>query len=173
MANSNSSKNQTSSLRTWIMGITPLVLLSALVAVFIIFDPTQFFRAGFPPVEDLTFERVALRSDPATITLHLINGGADPVTISQVIVDEAYWAHEIKPDRTIPRLRRASIEIPYPWVEGEAHEIMLVSTTGVTFGASTATEAGVAKETDTLTIANLSILGFTVTGGTSVETFQD
>ena len=46
-------------------------------------------------------------------------------------------------------------------------------TTGVTFGASTATEAGVAKETDTLTIANLSILGFTVTGGTSVETFQD
>jgi len=46
-------------------------------------------------------------------------------------------------------------------------------TTGVTFGASTDTEAGVAKETDTLTVANLTIMGYTVTGGTSVETFSD
>lgn len=46
-------------------------------------------------------------------------------------------------------------------------------TTGVTFGASTDTTAGVAKETDTLTVANLTIMGYTVTGGTSVETFTD
>lgn len=45
--------------------------------------------------------------------------------------------------------------------------------TGVTFGASTNTTAGVAKETDTFTIANLTIMGYTVTGGTSVETFED
>lgn len=45
--------------------------------------------------------------------------------------------------------------------------------TGVTFGASTNTEAGVAKETDTLTIANITVMGYTVTGGTSVETFED
>jgi hypothetical protein len=44
--------------------------------------------------------------------------------------------------------------------------------TGVTFGASTNTTAGVAKETDTLTIGNLKILGYTVTGTTSVETFS-
>ena len=46
-------------------------------------------------------------------------------------------------------------------------------TTGVTFGASTATTAGVAKETDTLTVANITVMGYTVTGGTSVETFTD
>lgn len=46
-------------------------------------------------------------------------------------------------------------------------------TTGVTFGASTNTTAGVAKETDTLTVANLTVMGYTVTGGTSVETFED
>ena len=45
-------------------------------------------------------------------------------------------------------------------------------TTGVTFGASTNTTAGVAKETDTLTVGNLTIMGYTVTGGTSVETFE-
>ena len=44
-------------------------------------------------------------------------------------------------------------------------------TTGVTFGASTDTTAGVAKETDTLTIAEQTILGYTVASATSVETF--
>lgn len=46
-------------------------------------------------------------------------------------------------------------------------------TTGVTFGASTATEAGVAKETDTLTVADITVLGATISGGDSVETFED
>jgi len=45
-------------------------------------------------------------------------------------------------------------------------------TTGVTFGASTDTQAGVAKETDTLTVANIEIMGYAITGGTSVETFE-
>ena len=45
--------------------------------------------------------------------------------------------------------------------------------TGVTFGASVDTTPGVAKETDTLTIANITVLGVTVTGGTSIETISD
>jgi hypothetical protein len=46
-------------------------------------------------------------------------------------------------------------------------------TTGVTFGASTDTQAGVAKETDTLTVAQATIAGMTVAAKTSVETFTD
>jgi len=45
-------------------------------------------------------------------------------------------------------------------------------TTGVTFGASTDTTAGVAKETDTLTVAQATILGYTIAAKTSVETFE-
>lgn len=45
--------------------------------------------------------------------------------------------------------------------------------TGVTFGASTNTIAGVAKETDTLTIAEATIMGYTIAAKTSVETFTD
>lgn len=44
--------------------------------------------------------------------------------------------------------------------------------TGVTFGSSTNTTAGVAKETDTLTVAQASIVGTTVAAKTSVETFS-
>jgi hypothetical protein len=45
-------------------------------------------------------------------------------------------------------------------------------TTGVTFGASTDTTAGVAKETDTFTVVQASIAGSTVAAKTSVETFE-
>ena len=130
-------------LRRWAMALGPLVLLALLVAAFWIVDPTALFRAGFPAVEDLTIERVTLSSEPVGMTVRLVNGGADPVTIAQVMVDDAYWNHEIGPARTLSRLERASIWIPYPWVDGEAHEIVLITNTGVTFG----TEVEVAVET--------------------------
>ena len=44
-------------------------------------------------------------------------------------------------------------------------------TTSTTFGASANTTAGVAKETDTLTIAQAAILGYTIASKTSIETF--
>lgn len=118
-------------LPTWAMGVIPLILLALLVAAFLIFDPTAILRAGFPPVEELTVQRVTLGRDG--VTVQVVNGGPEPVTIAQVLVDEAYWAYEIQPARTIPRLGRATLRVPYPWVEGEAHEITLITQTGVTF----------------------------------------
>jgi ZIP family zinc transporter len=41
----------------------------------------------------------------------------------------------VEPDATIPRLGSARITIPYTWVEGEAYEIGMISSTGVTFDA--------------------------------------
>jgi zinc transporter ZupT len=55
--------------------------------------------------------------------------------VAQVLVDDAYWSHEINPSSTIPRLGRATMEIPYPWVETEPHEIVVITSTGVTFQA--------------------------------------
>lgn len=45
--------------------------------------------------------------------------------------------------------------------------------TSVVFGSSTQTTAGIAKETDTLTVAQATILGYTVSAVTSVETFTE
>ena len=59
--------------------------------------------------------------------MELTNGGADPVTIAQVQVDDAYWEFDIQPDATIPRLGRATISIPYPWVQDEAHFVKLLT----------------------------------------------
>jgi ZIP family zinc transporter len=127
-----------SPVRTWVMGAGPLVLLALLVAAFLVFDPTALFRAGFPPVEELTFDRVTLSAEPRGMTVHLINGGADPVTIAQVMVDDAYWQFSVQSGRTLSRLERGTIWIPYPWVEGEAHHIRLITNTGLTFETTVA-----------------------------------
>jgi zinc transporter ZupT len=121
-----------STARRWLLGLGPLVLLATLVAVFLQFDPTAPLRRGFPPVEELTIDRVTL-PDAGHIVVHVVNGGPEEVTIAQVQVDEAYWQHSVTPARKVPRLGRAKIDIPYPWVEGEPHEIVLLTSTGLTF----------------------------------------
>lgn len=118
--------------RKWLFGLLPLVLLGLLVAVFLRADPTAIFRAAFPPVEELTIERVSL-PEHGVMRVHVVNGGPEPSTIAQVLVDEAYWRFEIDGAPTIPRLGRRTLTLRYPWVEGEPHEIALVTSTGLTF----------------------------------------
>ena len=113
-----------------------------------------------PPIEELTVERIELPR-PDLIRLHVVNGGIDPVTVHQVIVDDAVWSFTIEPDPTIGRLRGAKIEIPYPWVEGEAHHVKLVSRNGIAFES----EIAVASETPSPSAAwlvRLALLGFYV-----------
>ena len=118
--------------RTWTLGLAPLGLLAALVAAFLFFDPAAPLRTAFPPVEDLTIERVVL-PEPGLMEIHVVNGGPEPVTVAQVMVDEAYWTHTMPGGRTVQRLGRAVIVVPYPWVEADPHEIKLVTSTGLTF----------------------------------------
>src|SRR3970040_346132 len=118
--------------RLWLYGLLPLLLLALFVVFFLRFGPLGVFRAAFPPVEELTITRVALR--PGHFDAYVTNGGPSPVTIAQVLVDDAYWNFTIHPAPTIPRLGRATITIPYPWVEGETHGITLLSSSGLSFG---------------------------------------
>jgi len=121
-------------LPAWLIGAGPLVLLALLVVMFLRFGPLGVFRASFPPVEELTVERVTLPA-PGEMRLRVVNGGPEPVTIAQVLVDDAVWNHALSGDRRIGRLESREIMIPYPWVEGEPHEIKLVTSTGLTFSA--------------------------------------
>ena len=53
-------------------GIFPLILLAIFLAIFLKVGPLGVFRAGFPPVEELTFERVAFPSS-GLVKIHMIN----------------------------------------------------------------------------------------------------
>ena len=113
-------------------GVLPLLLLAALLAVFVRVGPIGVIRAGFPPIEELTFERIAF-PEPGLVRVHMVNGGPEPVTVAQVIVDDAYWEHTVAPDRLVGRLEGIVVDIPYPWVDGDPLEVTIVSSTGVTF----------------------------------------
>lgn len=116
----------------WLLAVTPLALLAALIVAFFVLDPLAFFTGNFPPLEELSVQRVRFPAN-GQIELEVINGGPDPVTVAQVLVDEAYWQYEIAPDNTLDRLERATISLPYPWVAGEPLDITIISATGVTF----------------------------------------
>lgn len=115
----------------WFTGIIPLVLLGGLVYLFFVIGPAGIFKATFPPIEELTIDRIVMK--PKEMIVHVVNGGPEAVTIAQVLVDEAYWQHTIEPSRTVPRLGRVKIYLPYHWVEGETHEVTLITRNGVTF----------------------------------------
>jgi zinc transporter, ZIP family len=118
----------------WILlGLLPLLGLGVLLA-FIVLNGAGVGRQDAPPVEDLSVQRVALPTENEFV-LTVRNGGPQPVKLSQVVVNDAIWDFEAEPDRTIPRLGSATVTIPYSWVEGEAYEIVLITSTGTTFDA--------------------------------------
>jgi zinc transporter, ZIP family len=121
-----------SGLPLWFKGLAPLVLLAALVTLFLRVGPIGVFRQSFPPVEQLTVERIRL-PEHGVMEVRVVNGGPEPVTVAQVMVDDANWVHQVNGSRTLQRLETRTITIPYPWVEGEPHRVALVTSTGLTF----------------------------------------
>ncbi len=125
----------------WVLALFPLAILIGLIALFIAMDPLSFFSGSFPPLEEVTIQRVIF-PEQGHIQIDVINGGPDPVTIAQVLVDDAYWQYQISPDNTLGRLQQATLDLNYPWVDGEPLPIVLITSTGVTFS----TEVEVAVE---------------------------
>lgn len=118
---------------TPLLAIIPLLLLAGVIGLIVATDAGLGDRKA-PPIETLAIERVTL-PEPNMIKVRVVNDGPDPITIAQVMVDDAYWQFSIDGDGTLDRLDSATISIPYPWVENEAHEVQLVSSNGVLFPA--------------------------------------
>ena len=145
-------------MRRWFWGLLPLVLLGLLLVGFVRYGPLGIFRASFPPVEQLTIDRAVL-PQPHRIVLEVTNGGPSAVTVAQVLVDEAIWQFSMEPaEKTIPRLGRRKITIPYPWVEGEPHEVTLLTSTGLTFSHEIAV-ATTSPQIDFTYLSTFTLLG--------------
>jgi len=106
-----------------------LVVIALAIVVFTSLDgPGLGDRTG-PPVEDLIVEQTTLK--PGLIRLTVRNDGPDPVTIAQIAVNDSYTDFKVDKD-SIPRLQKAKLQIAYPWVEGEAYELSLLTSSGGT-----------------------------------------
>src|SRR5918995_3416156 len=116
----------------WLAGLAPLVVLAVAVGLFVLLDAPGLDRIG-PPQEELSVERTVLK--PGEIQLHVRNEGADAVDVRQVIVNDAF-APFSQSDDEIGRLGGSEIDVDYPWIEGQAYEVLLLTTTGATIDHS-------------------------------------
>ncbi len=109
-----------------------MLLLAFAVGALALLDGPGLGERNGPPVEELAIERTELR--PGVIELTVRNDGPDPVTISQLSINDAFVPFEGAGE--IGRLGAQKLTISYPWVEGEAYEMFLLTSTGGTVDAA-------------------------------------
>src|SRR5688572_11102093 len=116
----------------WLAALLPLILLGALIGFFVALDAPGLERNGVP-VEEVAIERTELR--PNEIELQVRNDGPDSVQIAQAIVNDAFAGFQ-QDDDELGRLDQSRLTIDYPWIEGEAYEVVLLTSTGGTVDTS-------------------------------------
>lgn len=147
------------SLPAWALGLIPLALIVVAIGGFALLGgPGLGDRTG-PPAEELVVERTVL--GPGTIELTLRNDGPDAVAIAQVAVNDAYAPFVAEEGLEVGRLGSTTLEITYPWIEGEAYEIFVLTSSGGTIDAAidVATET---PEADLDFYALMALLGIYV-----------
>jgi len=139
-------------MRRLVLALLPLALLAALLVLIVRSGPAASVRGDdYPPVERLTYQRVVL--EPGFIVATVLNDGPDEVTIAQVQIDEAFWTFSadgavedgqaVGDDATeqstvysgvsLGHLGRTTLRLPYPWVDGDAHVVKVLTSTGTAF----------------------------------------
>jgi ZIP family zinc transporter len=124
----------------WLLGLLPLLLIAIAVGAFAALDGPGLGERRGPPAEELAVEKTVLRPDVIELTVR--NDGADAVTIAQAQVNDAFVQFS-GAEQPIGRLDTATVRLQQPWVEGEAYEVALLTSTGGTI----AHEIPVAVET--------------------------
>ena len=118
-------------IKLWTAAFLPLILLAILLLVFVKFGPLGVFKSTIVPIEKIFIQRIDF--SPEHISVDVFNDGPEPVTISQVLVNDAFWKFEMSPGNTLSPLNRGKIDIEYPWLEGDSEKITLISRNGITF----------------------------------------
>jgi ZIP family zinc transporter len=131
-------------LPAWALGLIPLALIVVAIGGFALLGGPGLGERTGPPVEEVAVEKTVLR--PGEIELTLRNDGPDAVEIAQVAVNDAYAPFAAEGGREIGRLGSTTVSVDYPWIEGEAIEIFVLTSTGGTIEASVPVAAETPEE---------------------------
>jgi ZIP family zinc transporter len=142
-------RDRTSGVPAWVLGLVPLLLIVAAVGAFAALGGPGLGDRRGPPAEELAVEKTVLR--PGAIELTVRNDGPDAVAVAQAQVNDAFVQFS-GADEPIGRLESAKVTLQQPWIEGEAYEVALLTSSGGTI----AHEIPVAVETPS---ADLSFFG--------------
>ena len=113
----------------WVLGLVPLLLIVAAIGSFVALDGPGLGERRGPPAEELAVDSVRLT--PGVIALNVRNDGPDAVTVAQAQVNDAF-VQFTGAGEPIGRLESATVRVRQPWIEGEAYEVTLLTSTGGT-----------------------------------------
>lgn len=134
----------------WALGLLPVALLGVAVALLALLGGPGLGERNGVPVEEIAIERTELR--PGLIELTIRNDGPDAVEIAQLSVNDAFVP--FVGAGSAPRLGSRTLTIDYPWIEGEAYDIVLLTSTGGTVE----TAIGAATETPDLDLGFFGLM---------------
>ncbi|WP_342543544.1 ZIP family metal transporter [Paenisporosarcina sp. FSL H8-0542] len=113
----------------WIIsGLVPLLLLVAVVA-WVMINGAGIEKDPAAPIEVLNIERI--NTTYSGFEISISNTGPEPLTISQVIVNDSIWNFGVSPSETLKRFEEGEITINYPWVQGDPHVIKIITENGI------------------------------------------
>ncbi len=121
-------------LPAWALGLIPLALIAVAIGAFALLGGPGLGERTGPPIEEVSVERTVLK--PGKIELTLRNDGADSVEVAQVAVNDAYAPFTATDGLEIGHLGSTTLEIAYPWIEGEAYDVFILTSNGGTIDAS-------------------------------------
>ena len=115
--------------RLW--ALVPIAALVGAVALFVSTGGSLLELVGQspPPRDELDVRRVEFR--PGEIRVRVTNPQREKITLASVTVDDAIVPFSVDGDRTLGRLRSATLVVPYDWVDGEPLSVGVTSSTGV------------------------------------------
>lgn len=142
--------------RTLSLFLVPVLLLVGVIALFLYTNGAGLVVEPAAPIEALSFERTVLR--PGQIELEVRNTGPEPITLAQLIINDAVWPFTIEPGQTLARLGSATVTINYPWVRAEPYTLVLFTSNSIPF--TTVVEAAA----ETATPDRGTLLSFTLIG---------
>ncbi|WP_458207976.1 ZIP family metal transporter [Haladaptatus sp. NG-SE-30] len=118
----------------WVAALLPILLLGLIAGGFFAATPFASLDAGGEPLPDVTVTHTTLPNDE-TVVVHVTNNGPNDVTISQILVDEAYWNFDVEGaggDNSLVPRESARVVIPYHWNPGWDLEVALLLSDGST-----------------------------------------
>jgi ZIP family zinc transporter len=115
--------------RLW--ALVPVLVLVGAVSLLVSSGDSLFDLLGRNPPPADAFDVRRVEFGPGEIRIRVTNPQRDELTIALVTVDDAIVPFTVEGDRTLERLRSATIVVPYDWVEDEPIAVGITSSTGI------------------------------------------
>jgi ZIP family zinc transporter len=138
--------------------LVPLLLLVGVVSLFAATGGSLVELVGQNPPQPDEFDIRRVEFKPGEIRIRVTNPQRDELTISTVTVDDAIVPFRVDGERTLERLRSATIVVPFDWVRDDPISVGVTSSTGI----QTTKEIPAAVETPGASVD--SFLGYGIIG---------